>query len=393
MNILICGVNWLGDACMSMPALQVFRSQQPDLKITMLTRPALKPLWELHPCIDSTIPLTPTLAGMRKATRLVKALDAQEAYIFPNSWRSALIPYFARVPHRIAQRGHHRSLILTKTVQPKMRSAPPCHQQWEYVKILRLVNVTELPPPSLTIPEAAKQTVDAILSADATPWVGILPGAARGPSKQWPQEHFISAAKQIADAHKCHFVLLGTAAEELLCQEIGAALGERAISLAGKTSLPELTAVLERCSTVLCNDSGGMHLAAAVGVPVVAVYGITAPTKTGPLGDGHHLICADGITASRDVPRDSSEAREALRSIFPQRVAEAALEILTRPSCPNRKSAFGEMLRQAQHDSSCEMLHPNIRRDQHDSLLGNPSSQRVSFRAKPRNLGLGNTPS
>ena len=90
------------------------------------------------------------------------------------------------------------------------------------------------------------------------------------------------------------------------------------------------------CNVVLCNDSGGMHLAASAGTPVVAIYGITDPGKTGPLGNGHALICADGVAGSRNVPRDSQAARDALQSIAPDRVAQAALNILNAtPSPPN----------------------------------------------------------
>ena len=294
----------------------------------MLTRPSLTSLWAMHPCVSDTISLTQDLSSMRNATRLAKQRGAQEAYIFPNSWRSALIPFFARIPNRIAQRGHHRGILLTETT-PSSARAGTAHQQWEYVDTLKLHDIAELPPPTLAVPDSCVQTLNAAMPLSPNlPWVAILPGAARGPSKQWPQEHFVAAAQQIAAAHPCRFVILGTPSEAALCEQIAGTLGEAAISLAGKTSLPELTAALARCSTVLCNDSGGMHLAAAAGVRVVAIFGITDPAKTGPLGCGHQLICADGVTASRDIARDSREAREALRSISPQRVAVAALTIL-----------------------------------------------------------------
>ena len=160
------------------------------------------------------------------------------------------------------------------------------------------------------------------------PWVAILPGAARGPSKQWPQEHFVAAAQQIAATHPCRFVILGTPSEAALCEQIAGTLGEAAISLAGKTSLPELTAALARCSTVLCNDSGGMHVAAAVGTRVVALFGMTDPGKTGPLGKGHRVMGAEGGTHSRDIHRESAEAEACLRSIDPGVVGEVVEDVL-----------------------------------------------------------------
>ncbi len=332
-HILICGVNWLGDACMTMPAVQLFHERNPEVRITMLSRPFLEPLWAMHPAIDATTPIVPTVAGMREAIAQVRRSAPQAAYLFPNSWRSALIPFLAHVPRRIGQHGHHRGILLTETTPPSSR-ANDGHQQWEYVDILQLHDVDALPPPRLTIPETITQSISEKLpTAPGSLWIGIIPGAARGPSKQWPATHFAEAARQIAKQHPCRYAILGTAAEAPLCEGIAAELGDAAISLAGKTSIPELIAALDLCDVVLCNDSGGMHLAAAAGTAVVAIYGITDPGKTGPLGSRHTLICAEGVTASRAVPRDSPEARDALQSITPARVSQAALNILT-PNSP-----------------------------------------------------------
>ncbi len=327
-NILIIGVNWLGDACMSMPALQLFREHNPNTHITMLTRPALAPLWDMHPSVDDTIPMHPTLGEMRTAARELRKRDIDKAYVFPNSWRSALVPFFAGIPIRLGQSGHHRGILLTDTT-PLSPQNKERHQQWEYVDILQLQGVETLPSPLLRIPSAiAKQMQKSMPTESDSPWVGILPGAARGPSKQWPEEHYIEAAKRIGAKTPCHFVLMGTPGEAELCNSIAAAIGENAISLAGKTTLAELITALGQCHTVICNDSGGMHLAASAGTPVIAIYGITDPDKTGPLGTDHNLICAEGVTASRDVPRDSTIARDALKSIAPERVIAAALRTL-----------------------------------------------------------------
>ena len=333
-NIAICGVNWLGDACMTMPALQAFHRKSPDVKITMLTRPALRPLWEMHPAITETLPLSPTLKSMRQAARELRERQIETVYLFPNSWRSALVPFFAGTANRIGQAGHRRRILLTETT-PLSDRAIQGHQQWEYVDILKL-KLEALPEPQITIPEQIKVTMQASLPpSHDTHWVGLLPGAARGPSKQWPKSHFISAAKQLSEKSPCRFVLMGTAAEAELCGEIEAAIGPKALSLAGKTSLQELIAALSLCRTVICNDSGGMHLAATAGTPVVAIYGITDPAKTGPLGAGHKLICAEGISPSRDLPRDSIPARNALQSITPERVVEAVLNTInTRTAKP-----------------------------------------------------------
>ena len=105
-------------------------------------------------------------------------------------------------------------------------------------------------------------------------------------------------------------------------------IGGSTLNLAGRTGLPELAAVLAQCRMALSNDSGGMHLASAVGTKVVAVFGLTDPTRTGPLGEGHRVLAARGVPHHRDIPRDSRAARDALESIQPDRVIEAVLGVM-----------------------------------------------------------------
>jgi heptosyltransferase-2 len=122
--------------------------------------------------------------------------------------------------------------------------------------------------------------------------------------------------------------VFGSGNETDLCETVTAGIGRKALNLAGQTSLPEFAALLSSCGVVICNDSGGMHLAAAAGAKVVAVFGMTDPAKTGPMGKGHRVICAEGVRQSRDIKRDSSEAAVALKSISADRVAAAAREVL-----------------------------------------------------------------
>jgi heptosyltransferase-2 len=162
--------------------------------------------------------------------------------------------------------------------------------------------------------------------------VGVLPGAARGDSKRWPSESFAEVASALVKERDVRIALFGTDAERPACDQIARAVGKAACNLAGKTSLVLLAAALGRCRLAVSNDSGGMHLATALGVPVVAVFGLTDPALTGPLGAANRVIC--GVPAeqrTRDVPRESPEAEAALRSITPDRVLEDACDILESP--------------------------------------------------------------
>ncbi len=329
-GILIVGVNWLGDGCMTMPALQVLRARHPHARITILVKPPLAALWHLHPAVDAILTLKPGNIGLWQTAAAIRAGKFDTAYTFPNSWRSALVPLLAGIPERIGTGGHSRGILLTHRVRlsPRARAG---HQQWEYADILQLGDVASLPAPVLRLPPA--DPVWAPVSG-GLPMVGLIPGAARGSSKQWPEAHFIAAAQRIRESHACRFAIFGTAAEAPVCNRIAAALQPDAEALAGRTTLAQLAAGLAACDSVICNDSGGMHLAAAAGTPVVAIYGLTDPAKTGPLGSGHQCIQAEPQNASRDIARHDPLATEALRRISPGQVAEAVLQSLTRLQSP-----------------------------------------------------------
>ena len=326
-RVLICGPNWLGDSIMSLPAVQQWSSQGES--VTMLVKPSQVPLWRMARCVDHVYALNDGWRGIREAVGRVKADGPDAAAVFPNSFRSALVPFFAGVPVRSGFRGHSRAWMLNNVVKlpPAMRGR---HQAWEYFCLLGLPlpeNRAEQDSlvPALTVPEharaaARKQFAD-------TGWVGLLPGAARGPSKQWPADAFAAVGRKLVAEAGLRICVMGGARERGLCEEVAGAIGKEAMSLGGETSLEVFAALLGECRTVVTNDSGGMHLAAAVGTRVVAIYGRTDPTKTGPLGPGHRVLAASG-EHDRDIPRDSKAAREALRSISVEQVTEAALEVL-----------------------------------------------------------------
>lgn len=329
-HILICGLNWLGDGCMSMPALQAFRASHPSAHIAMLVKPPLAPLWRCSNAVDEVLTLLPGHSGPFRTGISLRATPFTKAYIFPNSWRAALPPFVARIPARIGFRGHMRRILLT-TVIPEPQE--DVHQQWEYAAILQLPPDTpSLPPPELTLPPPP---ADCPRRTPAMPLFAILPGAARGPAKRWPETHFVAAAHILYQNQPCQFLVMGTPAESPLCQAVADALPGNAVCLAGKTALPEFAAALQACDGVLCNDSGGMHLAAAVGTPVVAMFGLTNPAQTGPIGDRVTCLQPEGIQGTRRIPRSSTKAQEVLAAIPPERAVRALLQLVSVPAAPS----------------------------------------------------------
>lgn len=322
--VLVSGVNWLGDSIMSMPAIQAYREAHPHARISMLVKPKLAPIWRLHDAITDMYELPDSVFGMAELARRIGAQQYRRAFILPHSFRSAIVPFLARIPDRIGMPGHGRDWMLTRTKHPHL---PPehSHQSHEYLQLLGLSHAS-VPPPHLSIPEDAAAKTAALLGVTNKPCVGLMPGAAHGPSKQWPADYFIEAGRRLKDKLKCTMVLLGSSSETELIAAIAQELGPDTVNLAGKTSLETLAAVLSRCAMVIGNDSGGMHLAAAVGAPTVVIFGITDPDKTAPIGPQVRIL-QDSRLKSRDIPRKSAEAEESLRRITPDRVVAAVCEM------------------------------------------------------------------
>lgn len=334
-SILVVAPNWLGDVLMALPAVQSAIAARPDAHWTLLTRPAFAPLWAmaLPPPPQASILTHPKTAPLRPLLRRLAAESFTTAYILPHSFRSAWPPYLARIPDRIGLPGHlFRDLLLTQT-RPPRRTPDRAHQAYEILDLFQIPTPdNRIPPPRLHLPADARETAMARLNSFPKPWISILPGAARGPSKQWPAESYSRLLQLLSEQTPATFFLLGTPAEAPLCQTIAAAppSSRRAQNLAGTTTLEQMTAILALSDAVVCNDSGGMHLAAALGTPLVALFGITDPAQTGPLGSAPIHILQHSTLRTRDLPRRSPVAEAALRSIPPEEALAALLPLLPR---------------------------------------------------------------
>jgi heptosyltransferase II len=317
-SILMVSSNWIGDAVMSMPAVQLFRRENPDAQITMLAKPGPAALWQMHPAIDHCQTLTQTGAAIRQ----LRQMHFDRAFLFPNSFRSAFLPFTAGIPHRIGARGHWRRWMLTDII--RLGSG---HQQFENMNILGVQG--EPPAPQIIVPDESRRTLEDKLTLSAgsgKPLITLLPGAARGPSKRWPPEQFIALTKKLLADDDVSIVLSGGAEDAAACTEMASAMGPETINLAGNTTIPEWAALLQQSRCVVANDSGGMHLATAVGTPVAAIFGITDPKKTGPLGESR--VLQQSVVQSRNVARRSKEAVRALAAVTPEQVFDAIKKLL-----------------------------------------------------------------
>jgi heptosyltransferase-2 len=408
--LLVRGVNWLGDAVMTTPALARLRERFPSAHISLLTPEKLTDLWRHHPDIDEVRTFKggesvfavarrlrgPGLAdGFRAGLRAFSAevanvqeelrstvtqaspigpqydAPAQEiarlhqrmfdlALVLPNSPRSTLESWLARIPCRVGYDRPWRNWLLTHSIPSRpgrvamrkrtpaeireliagpaeRRSAPPAaagaaHQIHEYLHLVAALGAESTPvAPFLYVkPEEVAAALGKFeLHPDAL-WLGLNPGAEYGPAKRWPAAHFIAAARQVSAATGAHWLVFGGKADTDLAAEITAGLGESARTVAGQTSLRELMALLRHCRVVLTNDTGPMHLAAALGTPVVVPFGSTSPELTGPGLPGdprHHLLRSHASCAPcflRECPIDF----RCLRDVSPEQATAAVLSCL-----------------------------------------------------------------
>ncbi len=312
---------------MAMPAVQAFRALNPDAHIGLLCRQTLRDLWAMHAVPDEVIGLRKGVSGIRDAVKAVRSGGFEQAWVMPNSFRSALIPFVAGIPARRGFRGHQRSLMLTQVV-PLSEALEEQHQAFEAFALLGVDSLAGMPPVELRPPSRAREQADALGVKEGASFVACLPGAAFGPEKQWPVEHFEALLRRLVNEAGYRPVLLGTEAEQAICTRVAEAAGPQCLNLAGRTDLQTLAEVLRRCAATVANDSGGMHLSAAVQTPVVAVYGVTDPGKTGPVGEGHELVLAEGVSRARDLDRNSMRAVNAMRSISADTVYAALQKVL-----------------------------------------------------------------
>lgn len=292
-RILLRAPNWLGDTVMSVPAVRAIKAGRPDAHVTIAAPEKIAAIWKLVAGIDEVLPI-PEQSLLRTTRLFRRQLRFDVAILFPNSVRSALEIWLARVPQRVGYRGHHRSWLLNQIVREQQIPGPIEHQAERYLRIAEQLGASlENKERRFSTPKAfglenrpslITETTDSRLK------IGLSPGAEYGPAKRWLPERFVEVASTISAQIPVQWILFGTAKDAAIGEQIAAVLGDNCANRIGKTTLEQLIAELRECRLLLTNDTGTMHLATLLGVPVVAVFGSTEPRLTGPLGHGNVVL-------------------------------------------------------------------------------------------------------
>jgi heptosyltransferase-2 len=301
-RILVRGVNWVGDTVLSYPTVQQLKTLFPKAHLAILIPSYLVDLWKTFPHVDEIIPFKKKrgIASIWEDLHLSQSLRERNfdlAVILPRSFRSAFHIYLARIPIRIGYQDEGRSLFLTHGIR-RTKEILRGHRVHYYQKLIEPLGKIESPPsPQIFLREEDRKWADRALKdlgiLDGKPLIGMNPGATYGLAKCWDPDRFGELGKRLAEKWQARVLLFGKEEERPITHEILHYLGGRGIDLTGRTGLLQLAALLERCALLVTNDTGTMHVASAVGTPVVALFGSTPPLTTGPWGEGHAVLKKD----------------------------------------------------------------------------------------------------
>ena len=296
-SLLVRGVNWLGDAVMSLPALYALKEYCPKAHITVYTPEKLAFLYQHVPCVSKVISFQKKngFEAVRERLKSVNALKYEKfdgAIIFPNSFDSALMPFLAKIPVRAGFSLNGRSLMLTNPLDPPKNFFQEHHSR-HYLRIVKeFLGIEEVIAPARYFPllrfeasvrQKTLEELNCLIPDYQRPLIALCPGAEYGPAKKWPKEYYTQIARRVSEELKGSALVLGTPKEAQEGLEMIKGL-EHSFSLAGKTDLPQFIRILSCCDFIVTNDSGAMHLAGALNIPGTAAFGSTEPSATRAMG-------------------------------------------------------------------------------------------------------------
>lgn len=299
-RILIRATNWVGDAVMTLPALEAVRGNFPSSHITVLAKPWVAPLFDHHPAVNGVMVFDKgkgAKAGFVEMFRVIRLIRKQRfdlAILFQNAFEAALLAFLGGVKHRVGYKTDGRGFLLTHGVartNPVLR----VHQVGYYCALLRAMGwPAEDRDPTLHIGHEAREQAAGILKSNGIDpldfIVGLSPGAVFGSAKRWPPDRFAEIGDRVTEKWGARVIVFGSGGERAICDRVCAAMKHRALNLCGKTSLGAVMGVISLCRFFVTNDSGLMHMASALGLPTVAVFGPTDHVATGPRGPKTSIV-------------------------------------------------------------------------------------------------------
>ena len=350
MKILIRATNWVGDAIMAIPAIRAVRTHFPDARVAILARPYVADIYCDQQVADELIAydVKGIHAGLTGRERLAAELRAKEfdvALLLQNAFDAAWLAWRAGIPRRIGYARDGRSPLLTDAIAVPKTGEIPEHEKFYYLELVRRVGwLQDLPDEKfirLTVPADRSASAEEMLQWNGARQnilrIAVGAGASYGSAKCWPPERFAAALNLLQDRREADVILFGTMNELPVTSAIAAGLKRPPINLAGRTTVGELPALLSRCGIFLGNDSGAMHVAAAVGLPVVAVFGPTDPLGTAPVTPRATIVAERPYCSPCFLRRCPTDHR-CMTAVQPAAVVAAIFPWTTTVTSANRSS-------------------------------------------------------
>jgi len=324
-RILIRSSNWIGDAVMTTPAIRAIRLNFPVAEISILAKPWVAPIYENNPHIDRILICRSDgrrggFAGIFRLGRDLRKEKFDLAFLLPNSFETAFLSFLAGIPMRAGYDTDCRKFFITHAVRLKPEYKR-YHQIDYYLMILKQMGLRTFGTQQTLVASDAEKTAawqrfQACGVADGSLLIGINPGAAFGTAKRWFPDRYAALARKLITSFDAHIAIFGSPGEKELGEYITGKIGQRCVNLCGKTTLREAISAISVCDLFITNDSGLMHVAAALDIPQIAVFGSTDSVTTAPSSsysriiqvpiecnpclkpecpEGHHL-CMENIT-------------------------------------------------------------------------------------------------
>lgn len=337
-KIMVRATNWVGDAVMSLPALRHLRRRLPEAEIVLAARPWVADLYA-HQKVADRIVLADPARGRASQVAELRREGFQSALLLPNSFEAAWVAWRAGIPERCGYARDGRGLLLTQPVRAPRPGEIPEHQAYYYLELLRRLDLLRdyqealasresfslrLPPGAR---EAARERLRGFGLSCAGAVVALNPGAAYGTAKRWLPARYAELGQRLQAGLGAEVALFGAESERRLAESIAAEIGRGAVSTAGRTTLADFLALAPGCDLFVTNDTGTMHVAAAAGVPVLALFGSTDERATAPLGPRARLL-KKPVSCSPCLLRHCPVDHRCMREISVPEVFEAACQTM-----------------------------------------------------------------
>ncbi|MBI4826811.1 MAG: lipopolysaccharide heptosyltransferase II [Nitrospirae bacterium] len=372
-RILIRGVNWIGDAVLTIPAISAVRHEFPDAHISLLVKPWVADIFKENRDIDEIILYEKeydSLAGKFRLAKELRQKGFDKVILLQNAFDAALITWLAGIPERIGYARDARGFLLTKSI-PVEKESLKKHQINYYLGLLNQAGIdARFTHPYIYLTDKEREWARSLINSSPlqiqnSPIIGINPGAAYGSAKRWMPESFAEVIKRIVDELNGRVIIFGGPSETEIANEIAGLCpghSKDIMIMAGKTDIRQLASLISECDAFITNDSGPMHMASALLVPTVAIFGSTDSTATGPFGEGHKIITSN-LPCAPCLERECPEGHlKCMTGITGDEVFSALIEIL-----PKERAVFldkdGTLIEDKNYLNSFDdlVILPNIR--------------------------------